>query len=291
MKIQPSNVKAGPPAAESRRTLPPHRFPLIRRQAKDFPPRQEEAPARGGAGDIGYSTLKDSGEIPYNRPVQLPVIAPSGGRKAEPLSQPPKSEAPVPVPEEEQKEREVVFVGEAFSVYIIAQMGDSLYYIDKHAAHERILYNQLKNSHQSNAQMLLAPVTVTLSREEYAALLPELDTLNQAGFEVEDFGGTACWCALPMIVSSEDAASLIQEIAGGFATGRSEISANKIDWIYHSTACRAAVKAGDISKPAELQAIAEKVLLDGDIRTCPHGRPVCIEITKHELEKLFGRVK
>ena len=109
---------------------------------------------------------------------------------------------------------------------------------------------------------------------------------------MEDFGGHSVLVrALPMIVGSEDAASLIQEIAGGFATGRSEITANKIDWIYHSTACRAAVKAGDISKPAELQAIAEKVLLDGDIRTCPHGRPICIEITKHELEKLFGRVK
>lgn len=293
VKIQPPNVKAALPA-EGKPAYPAATQISFDTAAgkKDFPPRREKAPARGGARDSGYNTLRDNGEIPYNRPVQLPVIAPSGGQKAEPLSKPPKGEIPAPAPAEEQKGWEAVFVGEAFSVYIIAQMGDSLYYIDKHAAHERILYNQLKNSHQSNAQMLLAPVTVTLSREEYAALLPEFDTLNQAGFEVEDFGGHSVLVrALPMIVGSEDAASLIQEIAGGFATGRSEITANKIDWIYHSTACRAAVKAGDISKPAELQAIAEKVLLDGDIRTCPHGRPICIEITKHELEKLFGRVK
>lgn len=241
-------------------------------------------------------TLKDSGSIPYNRPVELPLIVSDSQDTIEvkPPEPPPIEETKTAPIKEEQSEQDskVVFLGEAFSVYIIAQMGDSLYYIDKHAAHERILYNKLKNSHQNNAQMLLAPVTVTLSRDEYAALLPELETLSKAGFEVEDFGGHSVLVrALPMIVDADDASSIIQEIAGGLAAGRSEITANKLDWIYHSAACRAAIKAGDISKPAELQAIAERVLLSSDIRSCPHGRPVCIKITKREIEKQFGRVK
>jgi DNA mismatch repair protein MutL len=171
-------------------------------------------------------------------------------------------------------------------------MGDSLFLIDKHAAHERLLYNELRSAEHTDAQLLLTPVSVTLSRDEYAALIPELETLNKAGFEVEDFGGHSVLVrALPMMLDREDAAALLREIAGGLAAGKREITTDKLDWIYHSAACRAAIKAGDISRPDELQAMAERVLLDNDIRTCPHGRPVCYELTRHELEKQFGRTK
>lgn len=182
-------------------------------------------------------------------------------------------------------------LGEAFKTYIIAEMDGALYFIDKHAAHERILYNRFKQDPHSDAQQLLAPVTVALSREEYAALIGEMDTLTAAGFEIEDFGaGTVLVRALPMLLDGSDVEALLQEIAGGFVSGRKDIGSDKLDWIYHSSACRAAVKAGDTTRPEEWQELAQRVLWDQDIRTCPHGRPVCIEFSRHELEKQFGRL-
>jgi|LSQX01.3.fsa_nt_gb DNA mismatch repair protein MutL len=245
---------------------------------------------------VSGALLRDRGEIPYNRPVNIPDIfcdtdetedRPKERETTGAIGQ----AAPKPDEAAETQAPQITYIGEAFSTYIIVQTQDSLFLIDKHAAHERILYEELISSGYNDAQMLLEPVSVPLSREEYAALLPELETLNKAGFEAEDFGGSVLVRALPMMLDSEDAASLIQEIAGGFASGRREITADKLDWIYHSSACRAAVKAGDISKPAELMAIAQRVLQNRDIRTCPHGRPVCFELTRHEIEKQFGRTK
>ena len=193
----------------------------------------------------------------------------------------------------EQVEQPVVqCLGEAFGTYLIAQRGDKLYFIDKHAAHERILYDELRRHERADAQLLLAPVPVSLSREEYAALLPERETLAKAGFEVEDFGGRSVLVrAVPMMLDGEDVASLIQEIAGGLASGRRDITTDKLDWIYHSSACRAAVKAGDPTTPPERQAMAERILENDDVRTCPHGRPVCYELSRRELEKQFGRIQ
>lgn len=185
----------------------------------------------------------------------------------------------------------VLYIGEVYRTYIIAQMGDSLYIIDKHAAHERLLYNRLKETAHQEAQLLLEPVAVTLNREEYAAILSVLRELEEAGFEVEDFGGGSVLIrAIPMMLDGCDAAAAIQEIAGDLISGRQEIAMDKLDWIYHSTACRAAIKGGDGSRPEELKALAERVLLQDDIRYCPHGRPVCFELTRKELEKQFGRI-
>ena len=182
-------------------------------------------------------------------------------------------------------------MGEAFHTYIIAQWGDSLFIIDKHAAHERMLYDRLRESAKQEAQLLLEPAAVTLSREEYAVLLSVQKELAEAGFEVEDFGGGAVLVrTVPMMLDGCDAAAAIQEIAGGLLSGRQEIAMDKLDWIYHSTACRAAVKGGDESRPEELKALAERVLLRDDVRYCPHGRPVCFELTRKELEKQFGRI-
>ncbi len=246
----------------------------------------------------GSVSFRDGGELPYNRPVTVPEIFFEDAMKSETSQDEAAVKADVPITQEvtqaqkTPKKPEVIYLGEAFSTYILVQMENSLYLIDKHAAHERILYDKFRSSEHTDAQMLLSPVSVTLSRDEYAALLPELDTLYKAGFEVEDFGSHSMIVrALPMMLDKEDAASLIQEIAGGFAAGKHEITSDKLDWIYHSAACRAAVKAGDLSKSAELLAVAERVLLNHDIRTCPHGRPVCFEITKRELEKQFGRTK
>ncbi len=185
----------------------------------------------------------------------------------------------------------VQLIGELFATYILAQMGEGLFIIDKHAAHERILYNKLKAQAQVDEQLLLAPVTVTVSREEHSALLESLEELAQAGIQLEDFGGQCVLVrSFPLILSGTDIEITIREIAGGFIGGSREIQSSKLDWIYHSSACRAAIKAGDSSRPAELLDLAQQVLLDDTIRYCPHGRPVCIEMTRKEIEKQFGRI-
>ncbi len=182
-------------------------------------------------------------------------------------------------------------LGEVFATYIIAELGDSVFLIDKHAAHERMLYNQLKASARVDEQVLLAPVSITVSREEHAALLENKDVLAGAGISLEDFGGSSVLVrSFPMILSGEDIEATIEEMAAGLASGGHEVVSSRLDWIYHSTACRAATKAGDRSQPAELEEIAKRVLLEDDIRYCPHGRPVCVEMTRKELEKQFGRI-
>ena len=182
-------------------------------------------------------------------------------------------------------------IGEAFKTYVLAEVGGSIFVIDKHAAHERILYNELKTQTHSDAQQLLAPVRITVSKEEYAALTEHLDLLAEAGFEVEEFGShTLLVRAVPMMLDGRDVPALMQEMADGFLSGKNAVSIEKRDWIYHSVACRAAIKAGDRSSTAELEALVRRVLENDDIRTCPHGRPVCIEWTRKEMEQKFGRL-
>ena len=139
--------------------------------------------------------------------------------------------------------------------------------------------------------MLLSPVAVTVSREEHTALLDAVDELQRAGIAIEDFGGQCVLVrSFPLDLTGEDIDNTIREIATGLVGGNREIQTAKLDWIYHSSACRAAIKAGDTSKPAELLALAQRVLADDSVRFCPHGRPVCVEMTKKELEKQFGRI-
>ena len=193
------------------------------------------------------------------------------------------------LPEIEQEP--VLVIGEVLQTYIVAQWKDAVYFIDKHAAHERILYNDLKNTAHTDSQILLAPLTVSFSREEFGALTEVQDALEQAGFEVEEFGGSTLLVrAVPMMLADGGIAESLREIAGGLLSGKREITTDRLDWIYHSVACRAAVKAGNQSTPKERQTLAERVLLHDDIRTCPHGRPVCFELTKKEIEKQFGRI-
>ncbi len=205
---------------------------------------------------------------------------------------PPVAEPPVVAEQLRVEEKPAVrLIGELLTTYILVQMGESLFIIDKHAAHERILYNQLKAGAQADEQLLLTPVAVTVSREEHTALLEALPELAQAGITLEDFGGHCVLVrSFPLILSGVDIDSTVREIAGGLVSGSREVQSSKLEWIYHSSACRAAIKAGDNSRPAELQDLAEKVLLDDAVRYCPHGRPVCIEMTRKELEKQFGRI-
>lgn len=183
-------------------------------------------------------------------------------------------------------------LGEAFRTYIVAECGKELLLIDKHAAHERMLYEQLRHeAAQADRQLLLAPVAVTLAKEAYAAVLQNLELLRQAGFEAEDFGaGTVLVRACPMALAQEDISALLQELAGYLLANRRELIPEKLDWLYHNVACRAAIKAGDETSPYELERFVKNLLLHDEIRYCPHGRPVMVVLPRAELEKQFGRI-
>ena len=189
-------------------------------------------------------------------------------------------------------EDEFSLVGEAFKTYIMCEYKGKLIVIDKHAAHERIIYERFKrDSGERSAQLLLMPVTVTLSKEEYAAVIDNIELINSSGFEVEDFGsGCVIVRECPMELSADDVAAVIEEIAGRFVDKRQDVSFEKLDWIFHSVACRSAIKAGNFTSRLEMERFAKQLLSMPDIRYCPHGRPVMIEITQRELEKNFGRV-
>ena len=183
-------------------------------------------------------------------------------------------------------------VGEIFKTYIIIEMDGDCYMIDKHAAHERMNYEALKASTQIASQVLLTPEAVRLSREEYNAVISNLDLYSKCGFMIEDFGNsTVLVRECPSILDGEDVAGLVQETSAKLLEGKTDITPEQMDWIFHSTSCRAAVKAGDKTSPYEMELFVKKLLANPNIRYCPHGRPVMIKLSKYDIEKQFGRIQ
>ncbi|MBR6564408.1 MAG: DNA mismatch repair endonuclease MutL [Clostridia bacterium] len=199
------------------------------------------------------------------------------------------SEPIVPILEPEKEE--VIIIGEAFNTYIVAQMGESVFLIDKHAAHERILFENLKKLHKIEVQVLLTPIMVTLNKNEYNTIIENADILQQCGFEVEDFGiNSLAVRAVPTTLVDEDLSLILSEIAESLIkSGKVQIELE--DNLFHTVACKAAIKAGSKLSLLEMQNLAEKVLRSKEIMYCPHGRPVAFEIKKRELEKMFGRIQ
>lgn len=182
-------------------------------------------------------------------------------------------------------------VGEAFKTYILVQIDNDLFVIDKHAAHERMNFEKLKSETVINSQVLLAPVVVKLSSAEYTLVCDNLDLYKNCGFLVEDFGNSSVIVReCPSILDGEDVEDLILETVQKLSDGKTDIMPEQMDWIFHSTSCRAAVKAGDYTSPYERDLFVKKLLSMPEIRYCPHGRPVMIKISKYDIEKQFGRV-
>ena len=184
----------------------------------------------------------------------------------------------------------IKYIGEAFATYIIVSYENSLYLIDKHAAHERINFEKLKKGLEIQSQLLLTPVSVTLMAEEFDAIISNTKTLLNVGFTVEDFGGnTVIVRSVPSILEGEDITSLISEIAETLRiTG--EPLPKKIDDILHSISCKSAIKAGNITSKEELLSLAKKVLTSKSLMYCPHGRPIAFELKRSQIEKQFGRL-
>ncbi len=242
-------------------------------------PKSDPAPARQQSFALPQAA-------PKPEPAPGPTVKPEPKSAPEQAPQAPRQQE-LPVPEQPFR-----IIGEALHTYIIVEQGEAVLFIDKHAAHERIRFEALKKeNHPIMAQLLLAPLPAELSREEAAVVLENAALLTQYGFEVDDFGGGDLLIRqIPSDVDAEDAKALLQELAGKLLSGRTLDPESLRDNLLHSIACKSAIKAGWQTSDAELRRLVQEVLSRDDIKYCPHGRPVCVTLTKRQLEKQFGRV-
>ncbi len=182
-------------------------------------------------------------------------------------------------------------IGEAFKTYIILELDkNEIMFIDKHAAHERILYEKIKSQdHEKYNQMLLEPISLSLNKDEYEVALINKSLLATMGFMLEDFGtGMLLLRSAPSWINKSEIKDILLELIGDILDNKQNIESSKLDWIYKNMACRAAVKANDASKNEELVSLVQQIK-DLNIKYCPHGRPVYFTISKMELEKKFFR--
>lgn len=258
-------------------------------------PQPEPAPAvpspeKGeNQGVLGPKSPVIDPKKPENVP-EKPVFDPKEPEIAQNLPESPPKIPQEPQPDPVPPSR---VVGEAFGTYLILERGnDELVFIDKHAAHERLLYERLKaQGSGGEAQALLEPVTVTLDKEEYTQLLAHGEELSAAGFEIDDFGaGTVLVRSVPLLLDGADAAGAVMEIAGHLAAHRKDLTTEHLDWVYHNVACRAAMKAGDPISREEMISLVEELERNPQVRYCPHGRPVYILLRRRDIERQFGRV-
>ena len=177
-----------------------------------------------------------------------------------------------------------------FKTYILFETEDLFIMLDKHAAHERILFEQLKRKIKLNErQILLAPVSITLSREESDALLSHQSLTEQMGFRFDEQKGSVRIIEAPLILCRYDLKAIVEDLAKNILQHKFDITPQVFDDLLHSMACRAAIKANEDHSLTELEELAKQVYYDQKIRHCPHGRPVGITMTKYEIEKKFGR--
>lgn len=204
-------------------------------------------------------------------------------------------EVPAPVYKEEVKEDiekplDYRIIGEAFNGYIITETGDELVFIDKHAAHERLIFDRLKSQEREQlSQLLLAPIIAEPGREDAALLLENIELLDNLGFEIEDFGSGALMIRrLPADMDMGEATAVLNEISQALRVGNRPGSLGKADEVLASVACKAAIKAGKGSDPLEWKPVVESVL-SGKVKYCPHGRPVTMRMSKRQLDRNFKR--
>lgn len=188
-------------------------------------------------------------------------------------------------------------VGEIFNTYILVESGGELLLIDKHAAHERLIFERLMaQADAPESQLLLTPLPITLDKREYDAVTEHLDLLAKAGFEAEDFGtGTVILRGVPAILSGGDAEGAFLEIAGKLHNQVGAVegayTTEHMEWIYHTVSCKSAIKGGDKNVERELTELVLTLISHPDVRYCPHGRPIYVSLKQREIEKYFGRIQ
>ena len=286
------------------RTMTAEEYKTFSTALKDAPQPKKEA-AVAAAAKI---------ERPANMPLREFVMMPQVQEKAVPKS-PERKPAPAepaapkvsfaaaqtaPLAEEPLAEQTALdmpaeipwrMVGELYNTYIIVEQGDEAFLIDKHAAHERILFEKLKaNPEEISAQSLLQPLPVRLNPSAAGELLANMDMLEELGFEIEEFGeNTVLLRQIPMDLSPETAAEAVETLAADLLSGRRESKDTVRDELLHTVACKAAIKAGWHNDEQELLAVAKEVMSREELKYCPHGRPICVCLSKKQLEKQFKR--
>ena len=256
---------------------------------KNFSTAVKEAPKPKPAAAVAtVAAVERQQSLPLRENVILPKVTPVAPPPAE---KPPVAEDPeqtvMPMPEEIPWR----MVGELYNAYIIVEQGEDAFLIDKHAAHERILFEKLKaNQEAITPQILLTPVPVQLRADAAAELLSNTELLAELGFEIEEFGdSTVLLRQIPMDLTPEGAAEAAESIAADLLSGRREKKDTVRDEILHTVACKAAIKAGWLSDAKELLALVKQVMAREDLKYCPHGRPICVSLSKKQLEKQFKR--
>ena len=226
-------------------------------------------------------TLRDSGTVAYQT---SPLV---------PRPEIPRVSAPKPEPEPAKCTPDVTpvpqyrVIGEALDTYIVVESEDTLLLIDKHACHERILFDRLLAGLGAQmSQTLLAPITWSPGADTAELLEQNAALLEEYGFALERFGDDGVILRAVPADCGGDELALLEEIAESLSSGRIE---DRREALCHTIACKAAIKAGKRSDERELAALAEKVV-SGEVRYCPHGRPVCVKLTKSELDKQFKRI-
>lgn len=236
-------------------------------------------------------------------PVRETVVLPELPKTEEPASPPvirvKESPSVTPVTQEEPLQQAIDmpeaepwrYVGELYRSYLIVEQGEEAFLIDKHAAHERILFDKLKaNQEAITSQTLLAPIPCRLEPASCGALMSNQVLLTQMGFEIDTLGeNTIVLRSIPMDLSEADAADAIEALAADLLVGKQEDISTVRDELLHTVACKAAIKAGWHTDEKEILALVQQVMAREELKYCPHGRPICITLSKKQLEKQFKR--
>ena len=280
------------------RTMTAEEYKTFSTALKDAPQPKKEAAA------ATVEKIQRPANMPLRETVMLPEVQ-EVVKKPELLKLPEKPEIKIPVaaaaePEPEMEQETFAMpevqdwrmVGELYNSYIIVEQGDNAFLIDKHAAHERILFEKLKaNQEKISSQALLSPISVRLSPSAAGELLGNQEMLTELGFEIEEFGeNTVLLRQIPMDLGVEEAAETIETLAADLLAGKRSKPETVRDELLHTVACKAAIKAGWRNDEAELLAVCKQVMAREELKYCPHGRPICVTLSKKQLEKQFKRI-
>ena len=278
------------------RTMTPAEFKTFSAAVQSVPQPKKDAAIAAA------SKLERSANMPLREYVMMPTVEKTPA-KQQPAAQPqpPVEETPVETAAVEEDPVQVALempaatpwrlVGELYHSYLIVEQGDEAFLVDKHAAHERILFEKLKATQEKiSSQVLLSPLPVRLSPDAAGELLSNAALLEELGFEIDEFGeNTILLRQIPMDLNPDTAADAIETIAADLLTGRRSDKSTVRDEVLHTVACKAAIKAGWQNDEKELLVLVEQVMAREDLKYCPHGRPICITLSKKQLEKQFKR--
>jgi DNA mismatch repair protein MutL len=275
------------------RTMTPQEYKNFTSAAKEAP-RPSPQTAAAVAAAVERTATAPLQQTPKAPGFQLPPM-----QKIVPVAPilPKKPETPVvsePLEQEELQMPEVQswrYVGELYNCYILVQQGEDAFFIDKHAAHERILFEKLKKNQEAiSSQTLISPISCRLSPESVALLLENKAQMEALGFQIEEFGDNVLLVRqIPMDLELSQISDTLETLASDLQKGRLEHGDTIRDELLHTVACKAAIKAGWKNDEAELLAVAKEVMAREDLKYCPHGRPICITLSKKQLEKQFKR--